>query len=1351
MNRQQQVNTFSGGLNMDVDYSLLKDSQYIYAENLRVVANEGSDFGVAQTIEGFEQCDTLVGIGDGETIIHTDIIRDYGIVFTVDAEGINHIYRFDFTKSVLNPEVRKVISGPLDIHSPVSSVCRWESKDYVKIYWADGEHQIRVANIAPSMDEFNSTININTLNMVPDSNLPMPEFNGFGSGALKMGKIQYCYQLFSVRGSETSVSPLSALIRLSRNDVGNTEVIGTEQGDTSGKSVSIKADFDDTNTFTHARIISIHYSGNNEMPTIKIVDEVALANGRLRYTDNGTGTISELTLDEFNALISYIFIPKVLETKDNILFAANLREDTWDVEYDARAYRADDTGMVTLMSASEDPKTFHLSDIRETAIDATHDAINPTNTADVLLHKYGITQTGELVLGGTGVNVSYRFVITDLVEDSARAQAGLLPNTGRTITSLETDLDSLDLMHIEGTYAGSLDLPAHSVKTLSYGDPTIDSLVRGYHRDEVYRFAVVFYNEQNVASSAHWIGDIRMPESRESEIFSSGVNVILPNGEQHSQMALVTHPMGLSFEIRNIPEGVTGVEIVRCDRTLADRSIVMQGAVSRIGMYQDTTGSILRPYQYLTYSTPHRSGYITHTSINTTETLDTHFFNFIQDVLGEVHRVSPNDMFLFVSPEAGVNRENVNVALSDVTSIKEVCRAFSRIESESNQHLRTFVNLSSLQTPNCGDGLIYTTERPDFGEAKLVLLASNSDDDDLRSATKESQTIAKYYNSTHVPFRAVSEVKSTQYIDPLDWNQFLKEDLVTHSTPVEGYQFNNTSGTLWNVDLGVLGEIFDADKYLKGHKEGLGGPSVVFKAENMTNDIYLNDATGVIGDAYLKYAPTSIVLCNFKQSSAMYGGITYSSRQNSTYMSIGLYSKVENQSANILGFGGDTYITVYDYLHNATYYKEDDYEYARNWKNVHSAYIPCESTINCLMMHDSIKASRTYNRDMQNNISVIGNMYTQNKPRYAYADVYSADSSVKIYVSKGLYNIDDLESDARVIHSQPKTNNEVSDSWTKFKVANYLDVDNQYGSINRMLTFGNNLFFWQTDAFGTLAVNERSLIQDNNPGALTLGTGDILTRYDYATTKNGLKPDYLRSVTNSDSTVYWYDHDRVELCGFNGQLQAVSKLKGVQTYLVQNNASFNVNPNAVYDKKYNEVLLTLDDNTLVFSEQIGAFTSFNTYHPDWYFEFSDNLYTFKGLTLYKYNSGVEKDLYDEDAKVTTLRFVVNKDYTQTKTFDNVQYGADVTWGTNLDDIKFETKRQTSFITKSNQIDYREDTYKFVIPRSDREFNEIQELVNKSYRDRMKGKYLISTYHYDNNNGKQFKLPYINTYYRYSFI
>lgn len=134
-------------------------------------------------------------------------------------------------------------------------------------------------------------------------------------------------------------------------------------------------------------------------------------------------------------------------------------------------------------------------------------------------------------------------------------------------------------------------------------------MARGYMRDEIYRFAIVFYNEENVASSAHWIADIRMPKASAPgyNIFTSGMRVDI-GGSTTNSLEVVTHPLGVQFTV-NIPSDliqskkITGYEIVRCERTISDRTILMQGAVSCVCNYDNTNQ--LTAFPYLTYSTSH--------------------------------------------------------------------------------------------------------------------------------------------------------------------------------------------------------------------------------------------------------------------------------------------------------------------------------------------------------------------------------------------------------------------------------------------------------------------------------------------------------------------------------------------------------------------------------------------------------------------------------------------------------------------------------------------------------------------------------------------------------------------------
>jgi hypothetical protein len=86
--------------------------------------------------------------------------------------------------------------------------------------------------------------------------------------------------------------------------------------------------------------------------------------------------------------------------------------------------------------------------------------------------------------------------------------------------------------------------------------------------------------------------------------------------------------------------------------------------------------------------------------------------------------------------------------------------------------------------------------------------------------------------------------------------------------------------------------------------------------------------------------------------------------------------------------------------------------------------------------------------------------YTQKMPLYVYNPVYSVTSGSKQYIPKSIYAEDNKVSNNRIICSELKTNNEITDSWSKFKFANYLDVDTKYGEITNLKSFNNRLYFW---------------------------------------------------------------------------------------------------------------------------------------------------------------------------------------------------------------------------------------------------------------------------------------------------
>ena len=57
-------------------------------------------------------------------------------------------------------------------------------------------------------------------------------------------------------------------------------------------------------------------------------------------------------------------------------------------------------------------------------------------------------------------------------------------------------------------------------------------------------------------------------------------------------------------------------------------------------------------------------------------------------------------------------------------------------------------------------------------------------------------------------------------------------------------------------------------------------------------------------------------------------------------------------------------------------------------------------------------------------------------------------------------------------------------------------------------------------------MNTRSLIEDNNPGGLVLGTGTVLDRYDYLSETVGNQNQF--GIAISRTSIYWVDNNKNE-------------------------------------------------------------------------------------------------------------------------------------------------------------------------------------------------------------------------------
>lgn len=1381
INNTFQTNTFIEGMDCDTDITMLSNKRYRSAENVRILTDQDGNSGVLRNVD--QPLHILDNTSANETIIGVTTVDKYGVIATVDNTGRNLFYRYELDKlpdDGLNSKF-VVLKGYFNLcqdlgTTPLLSIVgNYESEEVIKIYFTDGNSPIKVFNIMDTryispdsnlVDSNGDVINTEALDIIPGAILPPFKLQGLGAGTLPAGVVQYCYQLFNLHNAETTISVTSIPIHLTDSDTSQNSMDykGADPGSSSFKSVAMEVDLK-THDFEKCRIIRILYQENNQPPQIAIVNELSIDNSvdTISYIDTGNSILSELTVDEFNALTGYQFTAKTLAKMYNRLFAGNVQDYTWDPgEYDARAYRANADGQVVLSSSdSSKTLTFDIDTYDLSTIPKDHDCINPSNyeqSSSATTYEYGIetTDSGRRMRGGHGLNIDYHFVTANItVVDTMEAYHDtsdypLITNRCSINAASVTMFNGLYLYPVGRKDTEEFVMLGDSFITNripNYADPDIAANFKSYYRDEVYRFGIVFYNSKSIPSPVYWIGDIKMPHANASAPFTY-------NGSY-----LYGHPLGIKFTVKNFPEGAVAYDIVRCDRTENDRSIIMQA----VGQYL---------YEYKIQENSNYIGNGTALS-SSVEMRPTPLLlnNLVDCYVGGLKRVSiaasknvfaaafsnsiKRDYYRLISPEISLQGEDVEQYFNSSCYLNKIGCMISPTNtlrpgdsSSEDPYIRitstpyTILSGAEGRKPIDSDYKSHVDRYPD-DQSKYVW-KSHVEGGRLTSVAYRKGEIARYF--------------VTEYFKRLEDNMpFISDAIYPPNVPynnvqnLDAYRVNIGDNTYSNYAMTEFG--VSENQIIMGP----AGPCVVIKSDNIADYIgSANSGYHIHYNDLYKFNATFVFNVKKVVQNA-YGGDTYISRQNSVYISTNSYKEIRKSASatDSYVFGGDTYLGVLDYP-NCMIFQRADASDGNFYKQYIGSYIPFETSINLNLMNGDMPHRTWDDSDgfldtlLQLEPTQLQAQHVQSRPFFAYNAVYSSQPGARIFVSDSVYDEDNQKTGNRIMVSQAKTNNEILDNWTQFRVADYLDVDNQYGGINKLYTFKDRLFYFQDYAVGIASVNERSLITDDNNNQIALGTGGILSRYDYITTSNGVSTVNDKTVCNSENVLYWYDQKRNEICAYDGSVHSLGKEKDVQSYIKTRFLSVlkDEPQHAFFDKRYNEIWFNFQNKALIFNEQIGRFTSLYTLSPQWSNPYPTGVLCIKDNHYYVINPDNHYEQLEDDSK---LQIVINKDVAFTKTFDNIRIDGnlrdrannDVTQGV-ISNIDFNTKNQTA--TSNNPVfDYREDTYRLPIPR--------QHITQDplSFPARLRGKYLICDYTFNNTDGKSFYIPYIATTYRYSLI
>ena len=146
-----QTNTFAGGMDTDTSDMLMKDSQYRLANNLRYITNSDENTGELHMIDGAKFLKKLEP--DNIQILATATIRNYGVIIwkNLVPKYTKYNWGIDYIKDTNTTPVRVFEYGGNKQEDVIgdrpSIVCRWEDNDNIKVYIADGIHELMMVSL----------------------------------------------------------------------------------------------------------------------------------------------------------------------------------------------------------------------------------------------------------------------------------------------------------------------------------------------------------------------------------------------------------------------------------------------------------------------------------------------------------------------------------------------------------------------------------------------------------------------------------------------------------------------------------------------------------------------------------------------------------------------------------------------------------------------------------------------------------------------------------------------------------------------------------------------------------------------------------------------------------------------------------------------------------------------------------------------------------------------------------------------------------------------------------------------------------------------------------------------------
>lgn len=251
------------------------------------------------------------------------------------------------------------------------------------------------------------------------------------------------------------------------------------------------------------------------------------------------------------------------------------------------------------------------------------------------------------------------------------------------------------------------------------------------------------------------------------------------------------------------------------------------------------------------------------------------------------------------------------------------------------------------------------------------------------------------------------------------------------------------------------------------------------------------------------------------------------------------------------------------------------------------------------------------------------------------------------------------------------------DEWAHITMLNTLDLDGQYGVIESINNYKNNIYAFQNKAVSVINFNTRVQIptSDNNPIEITNGykvDGKMVIDNHYGCSNKW-------SITTGLNGVYFIDDINNKACLFNGQqvapLSSTAKVQRLFNSLhTTSNAYYEEhlwNPEdfnycrCFYDYRRNEVYYVFKEKAIVFNEILGTFVGTFDYGEsvamfnigDYYSSIYNNQF-YELFSKPDYDHAINRSDFGEIYGVTrpyNITYIEHGDTPNDKTFNTVEW------------------------------------------------------------------------------------------------